>query len=184
MSFEFFAATTMTRVVTWQMFATVTQSNKVRTSRYWYMLSIIYWSKYSVSFVWRSCAEKNSASVYTWCVNIHSLLNCTWVKIFTHFTAMLWLKFPSRLRLCVGTICTLTSFWTLFILLPAATSWSCATSFTHAAFQKLDDALPDCFHIAFTVPVKGEGLIGNFQSKVSKGWRTMIVVIIGLLPNV
>ena len=106
---SFFAATTMTRVVTWQMFATVTQSNKVRTSRYWYMLSIIYWSKYSVSFVWRSCAEKNSASVYTWCVNIHSLLNCTWVKIFTHFTAMLWLKFPSRLRLCVGTICTLTS---------------------------------------------------------------------------
>ena len=39
---SFFAATTITRAVTWQMFATVTQSNKVRTSRYWYMLSIIY----------------------------------------------------------------------------------------------------------------------------------------------
>ena len=58
----------MTAAVTWQMFATVIQSNKVRTSRYRYMLSIIYWSKCSVSFVWRSCAEKISALVYTWCV--------------------------------------------------------------------------------------------------------------------
>ena len=40
--FHMTAATTMMTAVTWQMFANVTRSNKVRTSRYRYMLSIIY----------------------------------------------------------------------------------------------------------------------------------------------